>query len=49
MIGEFYLALPHYSPNGTDYKSDHRSIWIFNMDIDRKYFLIHLIYISYTL
>ena len=33
-IGEMYRMLPHYSP-GPDYRSDHRSIFIFNMDTDR--------------
>ena len=37
MIGNYYTMLPHARPAVDDckYKSDHRSIYIFNMDVDR--------------
>lgn len=37
MIGNYYTMLPHERPAVDDcgYKTDHRSIFIFNMDIDR--------------
>jgi len=37
MIGNYYTMLPHERPAVDDcgYKTDHRSIYIFNMDIDR--------------
>ena len=35
MIGEYYTMLAHSSPANTPYTSDHRSIYIFNMDVDR--------------
>lgn len=35
MIGEYYTLLSHCSPTNTAYTSDHRSIYIFNMDVDR--------------
>ena len=35
MIGEYYSLLAHASPSNTEYTSDHRSIYIFNMDVDR--------------
>ena len=39
MIGNYYTMLPHARPAVDDckYKSDHRSIYIFNMDVDSKY------------
>ena len=37
MIGTYYTMLPHARPAVDDggYKTDHRSIYIFNMDVDR--------------
>ena len=37
MIGNYYTMLPHARPavDECKYKSDHRSIYIFNMDVDR--------------
>ena len=37
MIGTYYTMLPHARPAVDDcsYKTDHRSIFIFNMDVDR--------------
>ena len=37
MIGNYYTMLPHARPAVDDggYKTDHRSIYIFNMDVDR--------------
>lgn len=35
MIGEYYTMLAHDSPSSQQYKTDHRSIFIFNCDVDR--------------
>lgn len=35
MIGEYYLMLAHDSPSSQQYKTDHRAIFIYNMDVDR--------------
>ena len=35
MIGEYYLLLSHDSPSSQQYKTDHRSIFIYNCDVDR--------------
>lgn len=35
MIGEYYTMLAHDSPSSQQYKTDHRSIFIYNCDVDR--------------
>ena len=35
MIGEYYTMLSHDSPSSQEYKTDHRSIFIYNCDVDR--------------
>ena len=35
MIGEYYPMLAHDAPDGEDYRTDHRSIFIYNADVDR--------------
>ena len=35
MIGEYYTMLSHDSPSSQQYKTDHRSIFIYNCDVDR--------------
>lgn len=35
MCGEHYLMLSHDSPSTQQYKTDHRSIYIYNCDVDR--------------
>jgi hypothetical protein len=35
MIGEYYTMLAHDSPSSQQYKTDHRSIYIYNCDVDR--------------
>lgn len=35
MIGEYYTMLAHDSPSSQQYKTDHRAIFIYNMDVDR--------------
>lgn len=43
MIGSYFTMLPHSRPAVDDcsYKTDHRSIWIYNMDVDR-YEKVHI-------
>jgi hypothetical protein len=35
MIGEYYTMLAHDSTSSVQYKTDHRSIFVFNCDVDR--------------